>query len=147
MREEEMTSFRLEMDALVTAFADGAPVRNYYLDKESGRVFSLSDDHVDTESEEITVQIEVDGGRRYLQVPKPTMEEEIQEQDSFLESLEDDELKTKFAKVIESDHDGSQFQELVTRQRDAREKWTRFCRTRARKRADQWLKTLGLPSS
>ena len=142
-----MTSFRLEMDALVTAFADGAPARNYYLDKESGRVFSLSDNHVDAESEEITVQIEVDRGRRYLQVPKPTMEEEIQEQDSFLESLEDDELKTKFAKVIESDHDGSKFQEFVSRQREAREKWTGFCRTRARERADQWLKTLGLSPS
>ncbi len=142
-----MTSFRLEMDALVVAFTDGAPARSYYLDKESGRVFSLSDDHVDAESEEITVQLEVDGGRRYLQVPKPTMEEELQEQDSFVESLEDDELKTKLAKVIESDHDGSRFQEFVSRQREAREKWTSFCRTMARERADQWLKALGLPRS
>ena len=142
-----MTSFRLEMDALVVAFAEGDPARSYYLDKESGRVFSLSDDHVDAESQEITVQIEVDGGRRYLQVPKPTIEEELQEQDAFVESLEDDELKTKLTKMIESDHDGSRFQEFVSRQREAREKWTSFCRKRARERAGKWLTTLGLPSS
>ena len=142
-----MTPFRLEFDALVVAFTDGAPARSYYLDKESGRVFSLSDDHVDAETEALTVQIEVDGGRRYLQVPKPTLEEELREQDSFVESLEDDELKTKLGKVLESDHDGSRFQEFVSRHREAREKWKSFCRIRARERADEWLKSLGIPVS
>lgn len=147
MREEEMTSFRVDLDALVVAFSDDAPARSYYLDKENGQVFSLLEDHVDPETEEIAVQIEVDGGRRYLQVPKLTIEEELQEQDSFLESLDDEQLKTQLAKVIESDHDGSQFQEFVSRQREAREPWRNFCRTRARERADQWLKSLGLPTS
>jgi hypothetical protein len=144
IREEEMTSFRVDLDALVVAFTDGAPARSYYLDKENGRVFSLLEDHVDAENEEIAVQIEVDGGRRYLQVPKLTIEEELQEQDAFLESLEDEKLKSQLAKVVESDHDGSQFQEFVSRQREAREQWRDFCRTRARERADQWLKSLGL---
>jgi hypothetical protein len=147
MREEEMTPFRVDLDALVVAFSDDAPARSYYLDKENGQVFSLLEDHVDPETEEIAVQIEVDGGRRYLQIPKLTIEEVLQEQDAFLESLDHQELKTQLAKVIESDHDGSQFEEFVSRQREAREQWRDFCRTRARERADRWLKSLDLPAS
>ena len=139
-----MISFRLDLDGLVVAFADNAPARSYYLDKETGSVFSLLEDHVDAENEEIAVQVEVDGGRRYLQVPKLSLEEELQEQDSFVESLEERELKTKLAEVIESDHDGSQFQEFVSRHREAREKWRSYCRVRARERAEKWLEKLGL---
>ena len=142
-----MNSIRVDLDALVVAFSDDAPARSYYLDKENGQVFSLLEDHVDPETEEIAVQIEVDGGRRYLQIPKLTIEEEIQEQDAFMESLADDGLKKQLAKVVESDHDGSRFQEFVSRQREAREQWREFCRNRARERADEWLKALGLLSS
>jgi len=142
-----MTSFRVDLDALVVAFSDGEPARSYYLDKENGRVFSLLEDHVDDENEEIAVQIEVDGGRRFLQVPKLNLEEELQEQDSFVESVDDKELKDKLAKLIESDHDGSRFQDFVSKHRNAREKWRDFCRVRARERADQWLQSLGLRSS
>jgi len=144
MREEEMESLRVDLDALVLAFNDGAPARSYYLDRDTGKVFSLLEDHVDAETEEIVWQIEADGGQRYLQVPKLTMEEELQDQDSFLESIEDKELKTKLAKLIESDPDGSRFQDFVSREREARERWRIFCRTRSRERADQWLKSLGL---
>lgn len=142
-----MQSLRVDLDALVVAFADDAPARSYYLDKENGRVFSLLEDHLDAENEDIAVQVEVDGGRRYVQVPKLSIEEELQEQDSFVESLDDKELKTRLAKLIESDPDGSRFQEFVSRKREAREKWREFCRVRARERAARWLKSLGLPPS
>ena len=110
-------------------------------------MFNFVEDHVDAETEEIAWQIEADGGKRYLQVPKLTLEEELKEQDSFVESLDDKELKEKLAKVIESDHDGSQFQDLVIRQREVREKWRAYSRVRSRERADRWLKSLGLTAS
>jgi hypothetical protein len=142
-----MASPRVDLDALVIAFNDDSPARSYYLDLETGKVFSFLEDHVDAETEEIAWQIEVDGGRRYLQVPKLTMEEELKEQDSFVESLDDKELKAKLSRVIESDHDGSSFQDFVRRQREARDKWMSYCRARSRERADHWLKSLGLAAS
>lgn len=139
-----MASPRIDLEALVGAFDDDSPAHSYYLDRDTGLVFNFVEDHVDAETEEIAWQIEADGGKRYLQVPKLTLEEELKEQDSFVESLDDKELKEKLAKVIESDHDGSQFQDLVTRQREVREKWRAYSRVRSRERADLWLKSLGL---
>ncbi len=142
-----MASPRIDLEALVSAFDDDSPAHSYYLDRDTGLVFNFVEDHVDAETEEITWQIEADGGKRYLQVPKLTLEEELKEQDSFVESLDDKELKEKLAKVIESDHDGSQFQDFVRRQRGAREKWRAYSRVRSRERADLWLKSLGLTAS
>ena len=142
-----MESLRIDLEALVGAFDDDSPAHSYYLDRDTGLVFNFVEDHIDAETEEITWRIEADGGKRYLQVPKLTLEEELKEQDSFVESLDDKELKEKLAKVIESDHDGSQFQDLVTRQREVREKWRAYSRVRSRERADLWLKSLGLTAS
>ncbi len=142
-----MASVMIDLEALVVAFDDDSPAHSYYLDRDTGLVFIFVEDHVDAETEEITWQIEADGGKRYLQVPKLTLEEELKEQDSFVESLDDKKLKEQVAKVIESDHDGSQFQELVTRQREVREKWRAYSRVRSRERAALWLKSLGLTAS
>ena len=142
-----MASARIDLEGLVVAFDDDSPARSYYLDRDTGKVFSFLEDHVDAETEEIAWQIEADGGKRYLQIPKLTLEEELEEQDTFLESLEDEELKEKLSKVIESDHDGSQFQDFVSKDRKARETWRAYTRVRSRERADQWLKALGLTAS
>jgi hypothetical protein len=72
------------------------------------------------------------------------MEEAMQEQDSFVESLDESDLKTKLSKVLESDRDGSGFDEFVERNRDAREPWQAFVKVRSRERAEKWIKTLGV---
>ena len=79
---------KLDRDALIVAFDDNSLERSYYLDRDSGKVFNLLEDHHDPETEEIAWQIEADGGRRFIQIPKLSMEEMMQEQDAFLESLE-----------------------------------------------------------
>ncbi len=137
---------KVDLEALVIAFNDNSLERSYYIDRETGRIFNLLEDRDDPETEEIAWQIEADGGRRYVHVPKLSMEEAMQEQDSFVESLEEDDLKTQLAKVLESDRDGSGFDAYVKRNRDAREKWRAFVKIRSRERADLWLKTLGLES-
>ncbi len=135
---------KVDLEALVIAFNDNSLERSYYVDRETGRIFDLLDDRKDAETEEIAWQIEADGGRRYVQVPKLAMEEAMQEQDSFVESLEESELKTKLSKVLESDPDGSGFDEFVKRNREAREKWLPFVNIRSRERAENWLKSLGV---
>ena len=142
-----MASVSIDLEGLVVAFDDESPAHSYYLDRETGKVFSFLEDNADAETEEIAWQIEADAGKCYLQIPKRTLEEELEEQDSFVESLDDGELKEKVAKVIESDHDGSQFQDLVIRHRETREKWRAHCHVRSRERADLWLKSLGLTAS
>lgn len=141
-----MSSPNVDLDALTHAFTDSSLERSYYLDLETGRVFNLLEDHNDPETEEIQWQIEADGGRRYAQIPKLSLEEEMQEQDTFVESLDDAELKAKLTEVLEKDRDGSHFNDFVTRDRKARDKWRVFWKDRSRQRADQWLDKLGLNS-
>ncbi len=74
-REEEMTSVSIDLEGLVVAFDDDSPARSYYLDRDTGKVFSFLEDHVDAETEEIAWQIEADVEKRYLPVPKLTWEE------------------------------------------------------------------------
>ena len=135
---------KLDRDALIVAFNDNSLERSYYLDRENGRVFNLLEDHHDLETEEIAWQIEADGGRRFIQIPKLSMEELMQEQDSFVESLEEGELKTALAEILESDSDGSGFEEFVHRRRDAREKWRAYIKIRSGERADEWLESIGI---
>ena len=132
---------KLDRDALIVAFNDNSLERSYYLDRENGRVFNLLEDHHDPETEEIAWQIEADGGRRFIQIPKLSMEELMQEQDAFLESLEEGELKTAVASVLETDRDGSAFEEYIRRSKDARDKWRAYIKVRSTERADEWLKS------
>ena len=138
---------KIDLDALVVAFNDNSMERSYYLDRETGKIFSLLEDHNDTETEEIAWQIEADGGRRYVHVPKLSMEETMQEQDDFVESLDDGELKNQLTKLLESDPDGSRFEEFIKRAREAREKWQTFVKIRSRKRADEWMESQGFTAT
>jgi hypothetical protein len=137
----------VNLDALVVAFDDSEPARSYYLDRDTGTVFNFLEDHDAPETQEMAWQIEVDGGRRFIQIPKLSIEEELQEQDSFVETIEDQELKLKLSQMLETDHDGSRFQDFVSRQREVREKWRSFCRVRSRERASDWLGSLGLKAT
>jgi hypothetical protein len=137
----------VDLEALVMAFHDNSLERSYYLDRDTGKVFNLLEDRDDLETEEIAWQVEADGGRRFIQVPKLSMEEVLQDQDSFVDSLDDGELKAKLSKVLESDSDGSRFEGFVNRQREAREKWRAFIKVRSRQRADEWLKSHGISAT
>ncbi len=138
-----MDSVKVDLEALVFAFEDSSIERSYFVDRDTGRIFKLLEDHHDTETEEMVWQIEVDGGNRIIQVPKLTMEEEMEEQDLFLSTLEEGELKDKVSKVLDSDPDGSKFPEFITRQREAREKWKISHKEQSRKRAEKWIESLG----
>jgi hypothetical protein len=75
------------------------------------------------------------------------MEEVLEEQDSFVNSLEEGELKDKLTEILESDTDGSLFEEFVKRERTARDKWRAFTKVRSRERADEWLSSMGLAAN
>ena len=137
---------KVDLEALVVAFSDDSVERSYYLDGDSGRVFNVLEDHDDPETQELVWALESDTRGRYILVPKPSMEESLQEQDSFVESL-DGELKEKLDKIIEDDHDGSKFAEFVERNRNARDSWRDYRMTRSREQANEWLKKLNLPAS
>ena len=137
---------KVDLEAIVVAFSDDSVERSYYLDRDSGRVFNVLEDHDDPETQELVWALESDTRERYIQIPKPSMEETLQEQDAFVESLEG-ELKERLDKVIESDHDGSKFADFVERNRDAREAWRNYRVKRSREQANDWLSNLDLPES
>lgn len=135
---------KVDLEALVVAFSDDSVERSYYLDMDSGRIFNVLEDHDDPETQELVWQLEADTRQRYVQVPKPTMEQTLEEQDAFVESLENEELKTKLEELLEDDHDGSKFADFVERNREARDAWRSYRTTRSREQANDWVKTLSL---
>ncbi len=134
---------KVDLEALFVAFSDDSVERSYYLDGDSGRVFNVLEDHDDPETRELVWALESDTRERYIQVPKPSLEETLKEQDAFVETLEGD-MREKFDKVIEDDHDGAKFAEYVERNRDAREAWRDYRVVRSRAQASEWIETLNL---
>ena len=137
---------KADLEAIVVAFVDDSPERSYYLDGDSGRVFNLLEDHDDPETQELMWALESDMRGRYIQIPKPSLEEALQEQDAFVETLEGN-LKEKLDGIIESDHDGKKFIEFIKRDRAARETWRDYRLVTSRKRAHEWLQDLGIDES
>lgn len=137
---------KVDLEAVFVAFSDDSVERTYYLDGDSGRVFNVLEDHDDPETRELVWALESDTRGRYIQVPKPSMEETLKEQDAFVESLEGD-LKEKLDKIIQDDHDGSKFADYVKRNREAREAWRDYRALRSRDQANEWVQTLNLPAS
>lgn len=137
---------KVDLEAVFVAFSDDSVERTYYLDGDSGRVFNVLEDHDDPETRELVWALESDTRGRYIQVPKPSMEETLKEQDAFVESLEGD-LKEKLDKIIQDDHDGSKFADYVKRNREAREAWRDYRALRSRGQANEWVQTLNLPAS
>jgi len=137
---------KVDLNALVIGFSDDSVERSYYLDRDTGRVFNVLEDHDDPETQKLVWQLEADTRGRYIQIPTLNLEERINEQDAFVESLEDSDLKASFEKTIESDHDGSKFAEYVIRDRAARDAWRAYRRAVSRERAAEWVESLGLPT-
>lgn len=137
---------KVDLEALVVAFSDGSVERSYYLDTDTGRVFNVLEDHDDPDTREVVWELESDTRGRYIQIPKPSLEETLKEQDAFVESLAG-EMREKLDKVIEDDHDGAKFAEYVERHRDAREAWRDYRMVRSREQANEWVKKLNLPAS
>ncbi len=134
---------KVDLEALVVAFSDDSVERSYYLDRDTGRVFNVLEDHDDPETQELVWALEADTRERYVQIPKPSLEETLKEQDAFVESL-NGELREKLDKVIEDDHDGAKFAEFVERDRDAREAWRDYRMSRSREQAKEWLEKRNL---
>ena len=138
---------KVNLEALFVAFGDESVERTYYLDSDSGRVFNVLEDHDDPETQELMWALESDTRQRYIQIPKPTLEETLKEQDAFVASLQDEsELKTKVETILENDHDGSKFADFVLRDRLARDAWRDFRVDRSRQQTNEWLKSLSLLS-
>lgn len=137
---------KVDLEALVVAFSDDSVERSYYLDRDTGRVFNVLEDHDDPETQELVWALEADTRERYVQIPKPSLEETLEEQDAFVESL-NGELREKLDKVIEDDHDGAKFAEFVERDRDAREAWRDYRMSRSREQAKEWLEKRNLTAS
>lgn len=136
---------KVDLEAVVVAFSDDSVKRSYYLDGDSGRVFNVLEDHDDPETRELVWALESDTRGRYIQVPKPSLEQSLKEQDTFVESLEGP-LREKLDEVIEDDHDGAKFADFVERNRDARDAWRDFRLVRSREQAGEWLESLDLQS-
>ena len=140
-----MSPITVNMDALTLAFDDNSLERSYYLDTNTGRVFNLLEDHSDPETEEIAWDIEADGGRRYVLIPKMSIEEELEERDAFVATIEDETLKKKLSDMMDADGTtGRRFTDFVTKDRGVRDKWRTFRRSRSRERAVLWIESLKL---
>ncbi len=130
------------LEALVAAFFDDGPERTYYYDRDTQRMVSVAEDHEDPSTQEIVWQLESDTRGRFAPVPKPRLEETLEEQDAFVESLPAGPMKKRLEALLEDDPDGSKLAQLVTRDREVRPAWRQFRSERARVQAEKFLARL-----
>ena len=76
-------------------------------------------------------------------MPKPRLEDTLSEQDAFVESLPEGDMRRRLEALLEDDPDGSKLARLVNRDRDVRPAWRRFRAARARLQASEFLDQLG----
>ncbi len=131
------------LEALTAAFVDDGPERTYYYDRDTSRMVSVAEDHDDPSNQEIVWQLESDTRDRFVPVPKPRLEDTLEEQDAFVESLPAGALRNRLEALLEEDPDGSKLAQLVTRDREIRPVWRRFRAGRARAQASAFLAQLG----
>ena len=131
------------LEALVAAFVDDGPERTYYYDRDTARMVSVAEDHEDPSTQEIVWQLESDIRGRFVPVPKPRLEDTLNEQDAFVESLPAGEMRQHLEALLEDDSDGSKLAQLVNRDRDVRPVWRKFRAARARIQASGFLNRLG----
>ncbi len=128
--------------AVIAAFLDDGPERTYYYDRDTSRMVSVSEDQEDPANQRIVWQLESDTRGRFVPIPKPKLEETLDEQDAFVEQLPDSPLKSRLETLIESDPDGSRMAEVVIRDREARNAWRLFRTGRAEDQARTFLSGL-----
>lgn len=130
------------LEALVAAFFDDGPERTYYYDRDTERMVSVAEDHEDSSTQEVVWALESDIRGRFVPVPKPRLEETLEEQDAFVESLPTGPMKKRLEALLEEDPDGSKLARLVTRDREVRPAWREFRSARARVQASGFLARL-----
>ncbi len=130
------------LEALVAAFFDDGPERTYYYDGDTERVVSVAEDQDDAATREMVWQLEADVRGRFIGIPKPRLEETLEEQDTFVESLPAGPMRKRLEALLEVDPDGSKMARLVTRDREIRPVWREFRSTRARNQANAFLSRL-----
>lgn len=131
------------LEALVAAFIDDGPERTYYYDRDTSRMVSVAEDHEDPSTQEIVWQLESDIRGRFVPVPKPRLEDTLSEQDAFVESLPEGDMRRRLEALVEDDPDGSKLARLANRDRDVRPAWRKFRAARARLQASEFLDQLG----
>ncbi len=131
------------LEALVAAFVDDGLERTYYYDRDTARMVSVAEDHEDPSTQEMVWQLESDIRGRFVAVPKPRLEDTLNEQDAFVESLPAGEMRARLEALLEDDPDGSKLAQLVNRDRDVRPAWRKFRAARARIQASEFLNRLG----
>ena len=131
------------LEGLAAAFFDDGPERSYYYDRDTARMVSVAEDHDDHATLEIIWRLEADTRNRFVPVPKPRLEETLDEQDAFVESLPPGPLRKRLEKLVEDDPDGSKVALLLVRNRELRPEWRRFRAERARVQAREFLRRLG----
>ena len=130
------------LQGLAAAFLDDGPERSYYYDRDTARMVSVAEDHEDFSTQEIVWQLESDTRNRFVPVPKPRLEDTLDEQDAFVESLPDGPTRRRLERLVEEDPDGSKLARLVIRDPGLRPEWRRFRAARARIRARAFLNRL-----
>ena len=130
------------IQAVTAAFLDDGPERTYYFDRDTSRMVSVSEDQEDPATQRFVWQLESDTRGRFVQVPKPRLEETLEEQDAFVEQLAAGPLRSRLEILIEEDPDGSKMGQVVIRDREARNAWRLFRASRAESRAQAFLAAL-----
>src|SRR5271170_4540831 len=107
-----MRTVPIDMDYLVFAYQDDSPDNAYYLDTEFGDIRLVNRNLSDLK--DLTDEIELSQGR-FLYIPKPAREEELEEIRAFWESIADPHLKNLLSLAFETPSISSTFKSILAK--------------------------------
>ena len=139
-----MAKIQIDEGALLMAIESGDGRVQWYLDRETGDVFGLSDDNVIEEEEEIRRAIDEDENDRYLEVPSLGSHEGFRIMERFAAALEHGSARDALFDALDHRRPFRSFKDALFGFPNVREAWFSYHEARLREHALDWLKIEGI---
>ena len=136
-----MRTVPIDMDYLVFAYQDDSPDNAYYLDTEFGDIRLVNRNLADLK--DLTDEIELSQGR-FLYVPKPPREEVLEDLHTFVDSLDEPQLKNMLSLAFETPSVTNTFKSILSKHQACKQEFEQFLNEKTLRRLQLWLKANAL---
>ncbi|MBI3928296.1 MAG: hypothetical protein HY319_22320 [Armatimonadetes bacterium] len=133
---------KVDRKVLYEAFADTDPETQYMVDTTTGRVIKLSlSDPAGLQKFKSDLAREP---KRYLQVQKPSGQDNFKDMEQFVAIVADPRLKQELQRALASHKPFREFRDVLERRFKEKNQWAEFRKQRVEKRLTDFMKTSGL---
>lgn len=131
---------KIDMKALISALEETARDTSHFLDRETGEVIKVSI----SSPRQIKERIQR-SPQRYVFIPRIPSAEGYKDMQEFINTVNDKKIKARLIEAIEGNLPFRDFRHILEGHPLEKERWFKFKDERLSKRAQNWLKSVGIP--